>query len=66
METEATRPNYLTSADVAREFGVDKSTVTRWVAAGRIRPAWTAPGERGAHYFTPEAVAALKAEGEPA
>lgn len=56
-------PTYLTSAEVCDRLGIDRSTLSRWVASGRIKYAIKLPGLRGAYVFTPEAVdaAALKA-----
>jgi len=31
-----TGPRYLNAADTARALGVNKSTVTRWIAAGTV------------------------------
>ena len=35
---------------------IDRSTLTRWVTAGRIVPAFKAPGLRGAYFFTPDEI----------
>lgn len=41
---------FLSSSEVAARLGIDKSTLSRWVKAGRIKPVYTAPG--GAQIFT--------------
>jgi DNA-binding transcriptional MerR regulator len=38
MPRMANRPNYLTSARVARMLGITKRTLHNWVKAGRIPP----------------------------
>jgi len=52
----------LTSAEVCAQLGVDRSTLSRWVASDRITPAIKAPGLRGAMFFRPADVEALAAE----
>lgn len=54
-------PHYLTSAEAAERLGVDRSTLSRWVASGRIKPVWKMPGRRGPFLFRPADVDALKA-----
>lgn len=44
----------LSTADVARELGVSRRTVARWVERGWVTPAVTLPG--GAHRFRLEDV----------
>jgi excisionase family DNA binding protein len=39
------------SAEAARILQVDKPTLTRWVAAGRITAAHKLPGKNGAYLF---------------
>lgn len=41
-----TRDRLLTPAEVAAEFRVDRKTVTRWAAAGRINSIRTPGGHR--------------------
>lgn len=51
----------LTSREVAARFNVARSTVTRWVASGRLRaelePGW--PGSTGRWVFDPDEVERL-------
>lgn len=42
----------ITSREVCKRLGIDRSTLTRWVAAGRVKPAQKLPGLRGAYLFT--------------
>ena len=52
----------LPSVEVCATLGIDRSTLTRWVAAGKIRPAQKLPGTRGAYLFDPSEVERVKAE----
>ncbi len=49
----------MTSAEVCSALGIDRSTLSRWVAAGRIEPAVKAPGKRGAFLFSKASVEAV-------
>ena len=51
----------LTSAEVCAELHIDRSTLTRWVAAGRIQPIKKGAGLRGAYLFSQASVATAKA-----
>lgn len=57
-----TLPELLTSAAVCKELHIDRSTLSRWVASDRIRPATKLPGIRGAFLFTADEVQRAKAE----
>jgi predicted site-specific integrase-resolvase len=51
----------LGSADVCSELGnIDRSTLSRWVTAGRITPVMRLRGKRGAMLFDPKDVQRLK------
>jgi excisionase family DNA binding protein len=50
------------SAEAARILGIDKPTLTRWVAAGRITPAHKLPGKNGAFLFHRADITALANE----
>lgn len=52
---------YFSAANVAAQLGVDRSTVTRWVESGYIRPAVQLVGERGAHGFSAEEIERVRA-----
>ncbi len=54
-------PALIPTAVVCAELNVTASTVSRWVAAGRLIPAAKSPGLRGGYLFTRAAVDALKA-----
>ena len=43
----------LTASEASAKMGVDRSTLTRWVAAGQISPLKKLPGVRGAMLFSP-------------
>jgi len=49
----------IPSAEVCRRLGIDRSTLSRWVAAGKITPAMKLDGPRGAFLFTEAAIEAL-------
>ena len=49
----------LTTAEIAKRFGVDTSSVRRWVAEGRLKPAVTTLG--GHYRFDAAEVAAFEA-----
>lgn len=51
-----TSPDLLTSAEVCERLGIDRSTLSRWVAAETMTPAQKLPGLRGAFLFTPAEV----------
>lgn len=51
----------LTSAEACERLGVDRSTLSRWVALGRITPAMKGPGLRGPYFFDPAEVERRKA-----
>lgn len=55
-------PVLLTSAEVCDLLDIDRSTLSRWVALGRISAAVKLPGLRGAFMFDPEEVDRVKAE----
>jgi excisionase family DNA binding protein len=42
----------ITSAEACESLGIDRSTLSRWVASGRIAPATKLPGIRGPFLFT--------------
>lgn len=51
-----TSPTLLHSAEVCERLNIDRSTLSRWVAAGRIVPATKLPGLRGPFLFDPAEV----------
>jgi predicted site-specific integrase-resolvase len=64
MRNACAMPNplehYKPSAEVCTELRIDRSTLSRWVAAGKLTPAFKLPGMRGGMYFAPEDVEALR------
>lgn len=55
-----TATDALTSAQVCDRFGCDKSTLSRWVKDGFIRPAMQLPGPTGAFLFAAAEVARVE------
>lgn len=49
------------SREACKILDVDKSTLSRWVAAGRVRPAQKLPGRNGALLFHAADIDALAA-----
>lgn len=56
------QPDQMTSPEVCELLGIDRSTLTRRVQAGRIEPAFKLPGRNGAYVFDRATVEALAAE----
>jgi len=57
----------LTSREACAILRIDRSTLSRWVRAGKVRPAMKLPGTRGASLFTPRAIERLlPPDGDPA
>lgn len=54
----------LTTAQVARELGRDRSTILRWVQAGKLTPIHTLPTAKGSHLFDPADISALIEDGD--
>jgi excisionase family DNA binding protein len=57
-----TQPPLMGSAEVCNVLGVDRSTLTRWIASGRIKPVQKLPGKSGAFIFTPAEVQRVRQE----
>lgn len=43
----------IPSAEACERLGIDRSTLSRWVAAGRITPTFRLPGATGSMLFDP-------------
>lgn len=56
----------VTSATACSWLDIDRSTLTRWVQAGRITPAFKFPGKAGAFLFERSEVERLQRERETA
>lgn len=55
----------LSTVEVCKELGgIDRSTLSRWVKAGRIHPLRQMPGQTGAFLFDAAEVARVKASTE--
>ena len=57
-----TSGNLIGSAEACDVLGIDRSTLTRWVAAGKVSPSVRLPGRSGAMLFDREDIDALLAE----
>ena len=53
--------DHLTSAQVCDLLNIDRSTLSRWVASGRVSPFMKLDGLRGAFIFTRAEVDRVKA-----
>jgi excisionase family DNA binding protein len=47
------QPTLINTAEAARMLGVSRSTLTRWVSAGKIEAHMVVPGYRGPLLFDP-------------
>ena len=52
----------MTSAEVCDRLGIDRSTLSRWVASGRIAYVHKLPGKTGPFLFTRKEVERVRAE----
>ena len=52
----------LASQDVCERLDINRSTLSRWVASGRVKPAQRLPGKTGAFLFTRAEVDRLERE----
>lgn len=50
-EPEQPTTPYLSSAQACQRLGIDRSTLTRWVEAGKLKPVVKLRGIRGAYVF---------------
>lgn len=55
-------PRLLGTTEVCRRLRIDKSTLTRWVDAGRIERAQKLPGRNGASLYEESEVVRLERE----
>ena len=55
-----TKNDLIGSAEAAELLGIDRATISRWVAAGRLTPAGKIPGLTGARMFHRKDVEALR------
>lgn len=56
------QPAFLGTVEACARLGVDRSTLTRWVASGRIKPAAKLPSRNGALFYDEAEVERLRAE----
>ena len=52
----------LSSAEACERLAIDRSTLSRWVASGRIEPALKSPGVRGPFVFTAAEIERVQAD----
>lgn len=50
----------LSTVETAEALGVERSTISRWVTSGRIKPAHRMPGATGAFLFDRREVQRVK------
>lgn len=55
------RLNLISTASLAKKWGVDVRTIHRMVARGQLTPYIVGPGERGAYMFRAEDVTGKRA-----
>jgi len=55
-------PELLGTTEAAKRIDVDKATLTRWVASGRVVAATKLPKKNGAYLFTRDEVERIAAE----
>lgn len=55
-------PDLIGTAEAAETIGVERSTLSHWIAKGRIAPALKLPGRTGSMLFTPAEVERVRAE----
>jgi excisionase family DNA binding protein len=53
------QPTFIRSVEAAQLLGIDRSTLTRWVKAGKIAPIVRGEGVRGEMFFNRADVLAL-------
>jgi len=56
-------PSLVGSAQLCKALGINRSTLSRWVAAGYAQPVHQNPGLRGAFVFTEAELARLRRAG---
>lgn len=59
-------PDLIGSAEACELLGIDRATISRWVAAGRLTPAIELPGRTGTRLFKRADIQALVTEREQA
>jgi excisionase family DNA binding protein len=59
-----TEAQLIGSAEACGILGIDRGTLVRWIASGRIRTVHKLPGQTGAYIFDLAEVERVKAEQE--
>ena len=60
--TQAPPKRDITTAEACAELGINRSTISRWVALGHISPTMKLPGRTGAFLFSRSEIARVKQE----
>ncbi len=60
MTTMTTNTKLLGTTEVCAELNISRATLTRWVQAGKIKPAVEGAGIRGPRFFYRSEVARVK------
>lgn len=60
--TEPEQPDLIGSVDACDLLHIDRSTLSRWVALGKLTPAMRLPGARGAFLFRRDDIEAMARE----
>jgi predicted site-specific integrase-resolvase len=59
-------PEPIGTTEAAQRLGVDVSTISRWVASGRLKPLFRLPAKTGAMVFAPEEIERVATERQKA
>lgn len=57
MSNPLAAAGWSSSRQVQQRFGINRSTLARWIDKGWIKPAWQADGLTGTRYFTEDEIA---------
>ena len=61
-----TEAQLIGSAEACGILGIDRGTLVRWIASGRVRAAQKLPGQTGAYIFNLAEIERAKAEQDKA
>lgn len=66
MVCDMAQTKLLTTGEAVERLNIDRSTLTRWVASGRIEPAHKGPGRTGGYVFAADEVERVRDENRTA